>query len=119
MNTEKDLLKNLFHEIKPENTSDDFMKNLMARVEKEAVKQQRRIQIYNYLGIAAGITGIIGIPALVLFLFEIEISFKIDISGIFSGVHIEPSYIGFALIILFLLIGDTLLRKHFRIFGTD
>ena len=111
MNTEKDLLKNLFHEIKPEDTSGDFMKNLMACVEKETIKQQRKMQIYNYFGIAAGITGIIVIPALVLFLFKIDISFNINLSGIFSAVHIEPSYIGFAVIILLLLIGDTLLRK--------
>ncbi len=112
MNTEKDLLKDIFREIKPENTSIDFMKNLMVRVEKEAIKQQRKKQIYNYLGIAAGIIGIVGIPALVLYFFQIDISFNLNMSNIFHGVTIEPSYIIFFLIILLLLIGDTLLRKH-------
>jgi hypothetical protein len=113
MNSEKDLLKDIFREIKPENASNDFMKNLMVRVEKEAIKQQRKKQIYSYLGVAAGSIGIIGIPALVLFFFKIKISFNLDISNIFRGISIEPSYIIFSLIILFLLIGDTLLRKHF------
>ena len=111
MNTEKDLLKDIFHEIGMENTSGDFMKNVMLRVEKEAIKKQRKNVIYNGLFMAAGVIGIVGIPALVLFLFGIDISFKIDVSGIFHGVYIKPSYIVFASILLFLLIGDTLLRK--------
>ncbi len=112
MNSEKDLLKDIFREIKPENTSGDFMKNLMVRIEKEAIKQQRKKQIYSYLGIAAGVIGIISIPALILFFLGIEIPFNLNMSNIFRGVIIEPSYIIFSLIILFLLIGDTLLRKH-------
>ena len=119
MNTEKDLLKDIFHEIKLENTSTDFMQNLMVRVEKEAGKQQRKKQIYSYLSIAAGIICIVGIPALVLFLFGIHISFNLNLSDIFRGVVIEPSYVIFSLIILFLLIGDTLLRKHFGVFRQD
>ena len=115
MNTEKDLLKNLFDEIKMDKTSNDFMENLMVRVEKEVVKQQRIKQIYNYLVMAAGIAGIIFIPALVLFFLGIDISLKINILQIFSEVHVESSHIMFALIILLLLIGDTLLRKHFRV----
>ena len=112
MNAEKDLLKNIFREIKPENTSGDFMKNLMLRVEKEAIKQQRKKEIYSYLCITAGIIGIAGIAALVLFFFQINISFNINMSNIFRGITIEPSCIIFFLIILFLLIGDTLLRKR-------
>ena len=117
MNTDKDLLKDIFREIKPENISNDFMKNLMARVEKEAIKQQRKYLIYNCLSVSAGIIGIVGIPALVLFFFQIDISFNLNISNIFRGVIIEPSYIIFSLIILFLLIGDTLLRKYSHFFG--
>ena len=112
MNTEKNLLKDLFHEIKLENTSSDFMKNVMVRVEKEVLKQQRKNHFYSCLWIAAGVMSFICIPALVLFLLGIEISFTINVSGIFRGIHIEPSYIMYAVIILFLLIGDTLLRKH-------
>jgi len=119
MNSEKDFLKDMFREMKPENPSGDFMKNLMARVEKEAIKQRHKKEIYSYLWIAAGVVGIFGIPALILFLFKINISFNLNISTIFSGVKIEPSYIIFSLIILFLLIGDTLLRKHSLFTGED
>lgn len=110
--SEKDFLKEMFHEIKPENPSEDFMKKLMIRIEKEAVKQQRKKEIYGWLWIAAGIIGIVGIPGLVLFLFEINISFHLNLSSMFRGITIEPSYIIYSLIILFLLIGDTLLRKR-------
>jgi len=113
MDLEKDFLKDLFHEIKPENTSDDFMKNLMLRVEQEALKQQRKKEAYNYVWIAAGIIGIIGIPALVLFLLQIEITFDLNLSNLFRGLRIEPSYILFSLIILLLLLGDSLLRRYF------
>jgi len=116
MNPEKDLLKDMFREIEPKNPSVDFMENLMARVEKEAVKKQRKMQTYSYLGIAAGIIGIVGIPALVLSFLKIDIFFNLNMSNVFRGITIEPYHILFSLIILFLLIGDTLLRKHFRIF---
>ena len=116
MNSKKDLLKDMFSEIEPKNPSVNFMENLMVRVEEEAIKKQRKIQIYNYIGVAAGIIGIVGIPALVLFFLKIDIHFNLNILNVFSEVTIEPSYIIFSLIILFLLIGDTLLRKHFRIF---
>jgi len=119
MKPEKDFLKDIFREMKPENPSGNFMENLMARVEKEAIKQQRKKELYSYLWIAAGVIGIIGIPALILFFLKISIPFNLNLSNILSGITIEPSYIIFSLIILFLLIGDSLLRKHFRVFGQD
>ena len=108
--------EDIFREIEPKNPSDDFMKNLMVRVEKESIRQGYKKQIYSYLLASAGIIGIIGIPALVLSFLKIEVSFNLNISNVFRGVTIEPSYIVFSLIILFLLIGDIFLRKHFRIF---
>ena len=119
MNSEKDFLKDIFHEMKPENPSGDFMNNLMARVEKEAIKQQRKKEIYSYLWITAGIIGVTGISALILYFLKINISFNLNLSGIFSGITIDPSYIIFSLIILFLLIGDTLLRKHAGFFKQE
>ena len=119
MNTEKNLLEELLHEIKLENTSVDFMKNVMVRVEKEVIKQQRKKHFYSCLWIAAGVISFICIPALVLFLLGIDISFKMNIPDMFRGIHIEPSYIMYAVIILFLLIGDTLLRKYSRVFGKN
>ena len=115
MNTEKDLLKNLFHEMKMENTSGDFMNILMVRIEKEAIKQQYKNRIFGYLYFAAGIAGMVCIPAWVIFFFDIDFSFFNNISVTFSEIRIDPSYIMFAAIVLLLLIGDTLLRKRFRV----
>ena len=117
MNTEKDYIKDIFHEMKQENPSCDFMKNLMARVEKESVKQQRKKEIFGYLWIAASIICITGIPAIILYFFKINISFNLNLQDIFGGIIIEPSYIIFSLIILFLLIGDSFLRKHYGFFS--
>jgi len=88
MNTEKDFLKDIFREIKPENTSNNFMKNLMIRVEKEAIKRQRKKKIYSYLWIATGIICMIAIPVLILFFLKINISFNLNLSKIFGGVKI-------------------------------
>ena len=112
MNSEKDFFKDIFHEMKPENPSGDFMNNLMVRVEKEAIKQQRKKEIYNYLWITIGMIAVTGISVLILYLLKINIFLNLNLSEIFSGIKIEPSYIIFSMIILFLLIGDTLLRKH-------
>jgi hypothetical protein len=117
MNSEKDFFKDIFYEMKPENPSGDFMNNLMVRVEKEAIKQQRKKEIYSYLWIAAGMVGVTGISALILYFLEINISFDINLLSIFSEITIEPSYTIFFLIILFLLIGDTLLRKRYGFFS--
>ena len=119
MNSEKDFLKVIFQEMKPENPSDDFMNNLMARIEKEAGKQQRKKEIYSYLWMSSGIIGITGISALILFILKIKISFHLNLLSIFSGITVDPSYIVFSLLILFLLIGDTLLRKHFGFYRQE
>jgi len=115
MDSEKDFLKDIFREMKPEKPSGDFMNSVMARVEKEAIKQQRKKELYSYLWIAAGIACIIGILAVIFYFLNINISFNLNLLNIFSEVKIAPSYVIFSMIILGLLIGDTLLRKHSRV----
>ncbi len=119
MNTPKteDKLKNMFSEIKTENLSSNFMDNLMLRVEKEVVAQNKKKYFLNYLLIASGVAGIFLIPALIIYFTDIEISsiqFPNVLAGlqsIFKNFSIDPRIAGLGLIILLLLLGDLILRK--------
>ncbi len=113
----KDKLKNMFHEIKMEDTSTDFMKNLMLRVEKEAVTQKKRKYFLNYALIAVGILGIFIIPASIIYFLDITITpikfpnILLELQGIFENFNIDPKIIGLGVTILLLLLGDSILRK--------
>ncbi len=114
-NSEKDWLEELFQEVRPEDTSGDFMEKLMVRVEKEAIRQKRRKVWLTYLWMAAGIVGIIAIPACVFYYMGVNVEIpwntKPDWTGLFSGIDIDPSFVMFALVILLLLVGDGLIRR--------
>ncbi|GHU88514.1 hypothetical protein FACS1894155_03520 [Bacteroidia bacterium] len=119
MNTPKtkDKLKELFHEIKMEKSSDDFMKNLMLRVEKEATIQKKRKIILNYISITIGIASIILIPVLIFYFLNIKITpiqlpdIFSEISSVFENFSIDPNIALLGLVILLLLLGDSILRK--------
>ncbi len=119
MNTPEtnDKLKNIFHEIKIEDTSADFMKNLMLRVEKEVVVQKKRKLLINYLLISLGVVSIFLIPTLIINILDIKtISVNFpnifqSIQTIFENFNIDPKIAGLGLIILLLLLGDSILRK--------
>lgn len=113
----KDKLRELFHEIKMEKSSDDFMKNLMLRVEKEATTQKKRKIILNYISIMVGIASIILIPASILHFLNIKMTpiqlpdIFSEISSVFENFSIDYNIALLGLIILLLLLGDSILRK--------
>lgn len=115
-----DRLKNMFCEIKMENTSDDFMKGLMLRVEKEAVVEAKKKKALIYLSIFSGVAGIILIPFLIFYYLEISIQMSevrlpnvfLEISSLFSNFKIDPNILGLGLIILILLLVDLIFRKY-------
>ena len=112
-----DKLKNMFHEVRMENPSADFMENLMLRVEKEALAKRKKKYILNYLAVASGIAGIFLIPALIFHFFDIQIktiklpNFSLEIQSIFENLSIDPMIIGLGVVVLLLLLGDSILRK--------
>ena len=112
-----DKLKNLFHEVRTENPSTDFMESLMLRIEKEALAKRKKKYLLNYLLFASGIAGIFLIPALIIYFLDIQIeaiklpNFSLEIQSIFENFSIDPMIIGLGLVVLLLLLGDSILRK--------
>ncbi|MDR3061403.1 MAG: hypothetical protein LBU57_04745 [Dysgonamonadaceae bacterium] len=115
----KDKLKELFHEIKMEKPSEDFMKNLMLRIEKKVTAQKKRKVILSYLSIAAGIACIIFVPALIIYFLKIEITPILlpnifsEVATVFKNFSINPNIVGLGLVVLLLLLGDSVFRKYF------
>ena len=118
-----DKYKSLFHEMELETPSDEFMKYLMLRIEKEAVAKRKKRHFLLYMSIAAGIIGILITPAIVFFFMKIDIQFTgSQLSGffptivsIFKKLEIKPEIISIGCTILILLISDTLIRKRVRL----
>ena len=115
MKIDKDLedkcLERLFKEVSLEIPSEKFAENLMKKVEKETIKKKRRTRWLTIGQVAAGIIGILSVPGLTfyfcnLFIPESSLSF----SNMY--VYIDPKLILIGCSILFLLIMDTLIRKH-------
>ncbi|MDR3246630.1 MAG: hypothetical protein LBT50_09395 [Prevotellaceae bacterium] len=104
-------LRKTFKESSLENLSSGFMENLMAKIEKEAIRKRRKYVWITSLQIAAGISAMFLLPALVIRLCKIpvpEFSFsfpKID-------VNFDPNIVIIGLAVLMLLIIDTLYSKH-------
>ena len=104
-------LDKLFKEISLEVPSEKFAENLMKKIEKEAIKKKRKMRWLTIGQVAAGIIGILSVPGLTfyfcnLFIPESSLSF----SNMY--VYIDPKLILIGCSILFLLIMDTLIRKH-------
>jgi hypothetical protein len=104
-------LSELFREIQFENPSPDFMGKLMRKVEKEAISEKRKQQWITAGQIAAGISCMLILPALVIYLCMIFIP---DFSFTVPKIHLrfDPNFIVIGLSVLMLLIIDTLFRTH-------
>jgi hypothetical protein len=115
MNENKTMLDNqlrkTFKAMSLENLSSGFMENLMAKIEKEAIRNRRKHVWIIALQVTAGVLSMFLLPALVIYLCKIpvpEFSFsfpKIDI-------NFDSNIVIIGLTVLLLLIIDTLLRTH-------
>jgi NADH:ubiquinone oxidoreductase subunit 5 (subunit L)/multisubunit Na+/H+ antiporter MnhA subunit len=87
------------------------MENLVAKIEKEAIRQRRKQAWITFLQSVAGVLSMFLLPALVIHLCKIpvpEFSFsfpKID-------VNFDPNIVMIGLAVLLLLIIDTLYSNH-------
>ena len=116
MNTNKniseDKLRELFKEIPLNEPSPDFMTNLLLRVEKETLRKNKVRERWTIVGqIAAGIFGILILPALTIYLCTI---FFPDFSFSFPKIqlHFDSNLLVISFSILLLLILDALLRMY-------
>jgi len=115
MNTNKniseDKLSELFSRIPLEEPAPDFMENLLQRIEKEVSLENKKRQWTLVGQVAAGLLGILVLPALAIYLCTI---FLPDFSLTLPEIHLkfDPNLLTIGFSILMLLIIDTLFRMH-------
>ena len=113
MNTNKniseDKLRELFGEMPLDEPTPGFAENMLSRIEKEALHEKRKQQWFTVGQVAAGLFGILVLPALAIYLCMVFFP-----SFSFPKMHIRFDFnfliIGFSILIL--LIIDTLFRMH-------
>lgn len=111
-NISEETLYKLFNEIPLDDSSPDFMENLLQRIEQEIVASEKRKSNWMVAGqMAAGLFGILVLPALAIYLCTI---FLPDYSFSMPKIQInfDTNLIVIAFSILILLITDTLLRMY-------
>jgi hypothetical protein len=117
MKTDNELQDKLFDDLFGgmilENPTEDFTKNLLFRIKKEAAREKRKSQWMIIGQIAAGISGIILLPGLALYLCSLLFpGFSFSFTVLQMNVEFEPMILIIGFSVLLLLISDTLLRKY-------
>ena len=116
MKTNRNISEETLHEVFSKFTFDepapDFMENLLQRIEKEAASMEKRKQLWTIVGqVAAGIFGIIILPALTVYLCTIYLpGFSFSFPKMELDFNINILTIGFATLLLLIL--DTLFRMY-------
>jgi hypothetical protein len=117
MNVNKNIsdsqLRELFKEVTLDNPSFRFTEKLMAKIEKEAVKEKNRKKRLSYGLLATGIASMILLPTLAIYvygLFVPEFAFSFSFPQI--HLHFDANLIAIGFAVLLLLVADTLYRKH-------
>jgi len=105
-------LRELFSKIPFEEPAPDFMVNLLSRIEKEVVLRENRKRRWTIVGqIAAGVFGILILPALAIYLCTIFLPrFSFNFPEI--HLHFDSNLLVIGFSILMLLIADVLFRMH-------
>jgi hypothetical protein len=101
----------LLKDIRLEKYSISFTENLLFKIEKETIKEKKKKSLLLSLQIAAGVIAILSVPVLTYYLGAIRLpdfSFSITLPKI----HFDPLLLSTGSAVLFLLIMDTLIRKH-------
>jgi hypothetical protein len=106
-------LRDSFKEYTLDIPSVDFMGNLMTKVEREVIKKKRKSNWIIIGQIASGISAMIFLPALVIYLCKLLIP-EFSLYSSFPKINLNLNFnifsIGFS--VMFLLIADTLCRKY-------
>jgi hypothetical protein len=106
-------LRKIFKETALDIPSSGFMENLMVKIEKEAVWKKRKENLVISCQIAAGIATMFSLPALVIYLYILFIpGFVFSFSFPKINLNFDANLIATGLAVLFLLMADTLYRKH-------
>ncbi|GHV58235.1 hypothetical protein FACS1894182_09570 [Bacteroidia bacterium] len=106
-NHSQNQLENLFREIRLETPSPDFTEKMAIRIEKEIRKQDRKQKWITVAQVAVGVIGILCVPA--FFLYR-QTKFVFSFPKI--QIPLDPLVWAIGLAVLFVLISDSLIRKH-------
>ena len=104
-------LRELFGEMRLDEPAPDFTENLFLRIEKEVLHEKKKQQWLTVGQVAAGLLGILVLPALAIYLCTI---FLPNFSFSFPAIRLnfDPNLLIIGFSILMLLIIDTLFRMH-------
>lgn len=119
---EKDNLRSLFQDMELSNPPKGFEDRLMQQIHQvatqHAAKNRFRNKIYTGISIALGIAGMIALPLVIFYVitgnfgFELmAIQFHYSLPKL-SKMNINPLAVMLPFVVLLLLMGDTLIRKH-------
>ncbi|PXV69201.1 hypothetical protein CLV62_101470 [Dysgonomonas alginatilytica] len=119
---EKDRLRSLFQDMELSNPPKGFESRLMQQIHQAAseskTKDTLRSKIYTAIAIAGGIAAIVVLPIIAFYFMmgdtAIQIpSMQVDFSmPHFPKMDIDPLTVLLPFVVLVLLMGDTLIRKH-------
>lgn len=119
---EKDNLRGLFQDMELSNLPQGFEDRLMLQIHQtEAVskaKQAFKNKIYNGILITLGVAGMLGLPLLIFYFTTGNIGFEFPAMSFdysiprFPKMDIDPIAVMLPFVVLILLMGDTLIRKH-------
>ena len=105
--SQNQLLETLFREIRLETPTSNFTETLFSRIEKEIRKKERKQQWIIVGQIAAGVFSIIASVFGILY-WQSKFSF----SFLKTDMSFDPLIWVIGLAVLFVLLGDSLLRKY-------
>jgi hypothetical protein len=105
------MIDELFRAMPLEKYSVRLTGQLLHRIEKEVIKEQRKRTGYLVLQIAAGVIAMLVVPGLILYLCTLIIP-DFSVSFAIPNIPVSPFSLLTGLTVLVLLITDTLLRKR-------
>jgi hypothetical protein len=106
-------LKDIFKEMPLEKPSLNFMENLICRLEKEKIKEERKSLCITVLQWAVSVISLFFVPALAIYLCIIFIP-DFTFSFSLTEIHINPVILQIGLSVLLGLIAEILLEKYIR-----
>lgn len=120
---EKDNLRSLFQDMELSNLPEGFENRLMQQIHLIDTKKEKqkalKQKIYITISIVLGIAGMVALPLLIFYFitgnigFDLpSVEFNYSLFPRFSKMDINPLVVLLPSVILLLVMGDTLIRKH-------
>lgn len=119
---EKDHLRSLFQDMElsdpPKGFEDRLMQQIHLATTRKKAKSVFRNKLYTGLGIASGIAAMIALPLVIYYFITGNIGFDLPSIQLdyglsdLSSMDLNPLVVLLPTVILLLLMGDTLIRKH-------